>query len=682
MVTLVLVPYNESMALGQGYNSFLQEPRMHHAVTFQAEPSANETGRNTGLGASRNVSQVVNYASCFTDKISDIAQSMNVAPASAINNENIRVSGKSLPVDESKFASADVNVMVSVKVVNQTTILPNSMRFLGNSNRDACPMNEWTSKEFHDIYGDCFISGFIEGGELHGVVSVRALNRGESGSIEAVLKSALNSASSPDEFAYTPESASTLEKALGRSETTINVHWMGGGQIKDEQDEWTLIELFKAAAAFPARVSRISQRTHAILTRYDTNPGFLQWAKEKNISLKSYGLAQVHARDLMDKYFGVKKNLTRVESALSNPSQYEPSRKEGAVKLDTDSLVQERQKLKQEVAKIVDQVNAIDSSPEAATLFTEPKFTIEEPELWATRLPVTSSSDAIVVPIQDDGPSKAELQRQKEVLENKLQERVKAAEQAQADLTSAQGELTAIQTESSNTTARFRQQADQFGVQISVLEGEKQQKQGEIEGLQQQLKSEQDKSATSQGVAQQKQTEIENLRQQLKNERDKIVTSQGVEQQKQREIDSLQKQVREEANKALVAQGELASLKSYLGYADTHPRGYIHSIFWGGQDFSNRPELREKLYQYLDNKQSFWITTDLIGLTEAELEADSLELFENGFQAMGMRKQLRKVLHVVYSFKEASGGNHRIRILAGLQGHQGSAVKFDAYNAE
>ncbi|KAJ5745787.1 hypothetical protein N7520_010969 [Penicillium odoratum] len=118
---------------------------------------------------------------------------------------------------------------------------PPKLHTFGNSNRDACPINEWTSKEFHDIYGDCFISGFIEGGELHGVVSVRALNRGESGSIEAVLKSALMSTSSPDEFAYTLESASALEKALGRSETIINVHWMGGGQIQDEQDEWTLI---------------------------------------------------------------------------------------------------------------------------------------------------------------------------------------------------------------------------------------------------------------------------------------------------------------------------------------------------------------------------------------------------------------------------------------------------------
>lgn len=34
MPSLMLAPYNESMRLGQGYNSFLQTPCIEQAVTF------------------------------------------------------------------------------------------------------------------------------------------------------------------------------------------------------------------------------------------------------------------------------------------------------------------------------------------------------------------------------------------------------------------------------------------------------------------------------------------------------------------------------------------------------------------------------------------------------------------------------------------------------------------------
>lgn len=32
------------------------------------------------------------------------------------------------------------------------------------------------SEKFHQIYGDCYISGFIVGGDLHGVASIRVLD--------------------------------------------------------------------------------------------------------------------------------------------------------------------------------------------------------------------------------------------------------------------------------------------------------------------------------------------------------------------------------------------------------------------------------------------------------------------------------------------------------------------------
>ena len=92
---------------------------------------------------------------------------------------------------------------------------------------------------------------------------------------------------------------------------------------------------------------------------------------------------------------------------LADPSLYELSGGEGSIELDANSLVQERKKLKQEMAKIVAEVTALsessrcdsfkpnwrffgDNFPEKATTI-EPNNKIAEPELWATRLPVCSN---------------------------------------------------------------------------------------------------------------------------------------------------------------------------------------------------------------------------------------------------------------------------------------------------
>lgn len=148
--------------------------------------------------------------------------------------------------------------------------------------------------------------GFIEGGELHGLVSVRALDRNYKKVVESTLKSVFNSGTVEDFEYTTASSASAVAKALRKSETTITVHWMGGGQIKDDHDEWTLPELFKVAAAFPSRVCTTPQRTYAVLTRYENNADFVQWASEKGISTKQYGQAQLYAEDLLDTYVAFK----------------------------------------------------------------------------------------------------------------------------------------------------------------------------------------------------------------------------------------------------------------------------------------------------------------------------------------------------------------------------------------
>jgi len=107
--TDLLAPYNDSMHLGQGFNSFLQVPCVDNAVTFDSDETK-VVAERADAGPTV-VSQVVSYSSRFVEKISDIAQAMNISMGSAIKNGSI------LSVDEAKFASGDLNVVVSVKVL-------------------------------------------------------------------------------------------------------------------------------------------------------------------------------------------------------------------------------------------------------------------------------------------------------------------------------------------------------------------------------------------------------------------------------------------------------------------------------------------------------------------------------------------------------------------------------------
>jgi hypothetical protein len=113
MPGLLLVPYNDSMRLGPGYNFFLQEPCADGTVTFDKK----ERTSNTSINKEAPGSQAISYSSCFMEKLSDIAQVLNISTGKSIKRGEIEISGSALSVDEARFSSADFNVVLSVKVV-------------------------------------------------------------------------------------------------------------------------------------------------------------------------------------------------------------------------------------------------------------------------------------------------------------------------------------------------------------------------------------------------------------------------------------------------------------------------------------------------------------------------------------------------------------------------------------
>jgi hypothetical protein len=176
MSGLVLVPYNDGMRLGQGYDSYLQVPKVHNAVLLGSDEDNDgildhlaASVAQDGESSRRSIAQTVAYSSRIVNKISEVTKSMNISAGSSIRNGGINLAGNSLEVDEVKFAASDINIVVSCKVINQQTEVLDRAEF-------NAPKGTYGSERFNDVYGDSYISGFIEGGDLHGIVSIKVLD--------------------------------------------------------------------------------------------------------------------------------------------------------------------------------------------------------------------------------------------------------------------------------------------------------------------------------------------------------------------------------------------------------------------------------------------------------------------------------------------------------------------------
>jgi len=65
-------------------------------------------------------------------------------------------------VDTTKFIKSDARYSIQVKVTNQKLVADDVTEFT--------PIPNVPASKFNEIYGDCFISGFIEGGVLSALV--------------------------------------------------------------------------------------------------------------------------------------------------------------------------------------------------------------------------------------------------------------------------------------------------------------------------------------------------------------------------------------------------------------------------------------------------------------------------------------------------------------------------------
>ncbi|CVL12393.1 hypothetical protein FPRO06_04797 [Fusarium proliferatum] len=302
MATL-LAPYNQAMQLGTGFNSFTQQLCIDNAVVSpnQLRGQQQEDNELSGDKSVKDVARVdvsakkdagelehqrkkqpiaqdVSYKASIIDKVTDVSSEMNINAAFAIKYDAFDAKGKFDFLNTSKVKESDISFLFSVKVVNQvlydhtlTEIVP-----IGIGEDEPSALD---AQAFTDIYGDCFISGFQEGGTFTAVISVKAKSEKKKRDIKAkadvfftkpkTKEAQKNSGKGKNSLDLNLTFDSLNDNFLRENETTISVSYTGGGQgLKTPEEDWTFDTMKSAALRFPSLVAETPMRTHAILTKY------------------------------------------------------------------------------------------------------------------------------------------------------------------------------------------------------------------------------------------------------------------------------------------------------------------------------------------------------------------------------------------------------------------------------
>ncbi|KAM0490561.1 hypothetical protein ACHAP8_011466 [Fusarium lateritium] len=270
----------------------------------EALKSADSKGLDEEL-ANRGRSQVVTYTSRFVSKLSEVTDEMNISGSLSIKYGAIGGCGKGSFIDSDKFKESGLNFFISVKVINQSINIKDALIY------QALPSVD--EKNFVEVFGDCFISGFLEGGEFNALVSMKVLNKDKKTEIEAEAKVAMNIG--PVEVEAEAKVKVAKNNIQANTDTTIQVGWSGGGSIKPMDEPWSIDTLMQTAARFPDLVAKTPQRTYAILTKYEALRSFMILKPEKLLPIM-YENAAIYTNALLDAYMDYKNIYRNISSDL------------------------------------------------------------------------------------------------------------------------------------------------------------------------------------------------------------------------------------------------------------------------------------------------------------------------------------------------------------------------------
>ncbi|KAK6526634.1 hypothetical protein TWF694_005215 [Orbilia ellipsospora] len=422
-MALMTAPYNSAMRLGMGFNSYTQTlcvndvvrkpgnipatesdlraaqlPQPTDATTKQrkliGEGAERPSPREVLEGASgtisrklvdgqKEVSQTVSWEASFVKNSSEVLKKLDVSGALSIKMAGLGgLSGKADFVDSAEIKNADITYLIHVKVINQRLIAEDITEF--------APIDHIEPGQFTDIYSDCFISGFIEGGEFDAIVTITTEDTIKKNSISGKMELSANI--SGVDVGGSVGGGKTDDSTFKNARTKISVTWSGGGDIRDDKiTEWTLKNLKEVAMGFPDAVAACPQRVrqdykilwnqiHMMISKLDTNELEL-FAQSGCTSLTKYAeIARKEQQDKEERYKELVKAqeaeqvaqslipITRNQSR-STPNTIEkplPNNKVEPYDPDIFGLEVAARDCRFEMIKIVKEVDAVTKDPKIA----------------------------------------------------------------------------------------------------------------------------------------------------------------------------------------------------------------------------------------------------------------------------------------------------------------------------
>lgn len=127
---------------------------------------------------------------------------------------------------------------------------------------------------------------------------------------------------------------------------------------------WTLESLVQVAVAFPAKVAACPKYNRAILTRYDNNKSFLDWAAKSNVTAPEYNKLHMYTKELLHMYMEFKSHDELIQDVVATPGHYITS--PGPEQLDVnnlDTLIEARKQIEVVMEHIVEEIDKLCVTP-------------------------------------------------------------------------------------------------------------------------------------------------------------------------------------------------------------------------------------------------------------------------------------------------------------------------------
>ncbi|KAF5670062.1 hypothetical protein FHETE_4745 [Fusarium heterosporum] len=388
----------------------------------------------------RGPSQIVTYSSRFVNKISEITEDMNISGSLSIKYGAIGGAGKGSFVDSDKFKESDLNFFISVKVINQSINIKDALVFQGLPSVDQ--------SNFRSVFGDCYIAGFLEGGEFNALVSMKVINKAKAMSIKAEAEVALSVGTV--DLKATAKVDMDKSNFSSQTETTIQVGWSGGGHIKPMDQPWTIQSLMETAARFPDLVASTPQRTYAILTKYESLRSFMA-LKPPALTPMYYENASIYTNSLLDAYmdykniyrnigtqlFDIQAGTKKIDKWDASITEFTKTSKnienddEKPFEATIKGLDLARRICRFQMIRIVNEVDAVEKNPAVAAKESRPEA-FQSTIVFRERIPVVRNKEKLphlkifgtdeappklIEPTKDDGIEEAELNKANSYLE-------------------------------------------------------------------------------------------------------------------------------------------------------------------------------------------------------------------------------------------------------------------------